>query len=140
MEYTLEYSPLLSHEDDEIILKGINDEAFLAKKMKPMEPLALLIKDKEGQTKGGLKAFTYYGCLYVDSLWIERPWRHLKLGTKLMLEAEEIAKKRGCTFATVTTMDWEAQGFYEKLGYSLEYTRSGYQNDSHMHILRKDLI
>lgn len=56
-----------------------------------------------------------------------------------MLKAEAVGKARLCTFATVHTMDWEALPFYLKLGYSVEFTRTGYQHYSKMFLLRKAL-
>lgn len=56
-----------------------------------------------------------------------------------MLEAEKIGRERLCTFAAVDTMDWEALPFYEKLGYSVEFVRKGFENESKMFMLRKNL-
>ena len=39
----------------------------------------------------------------------------------------------------LTTMDWEALPFYQKLGYQIEYVREGYEKDSKMFVLRKTL-
>ena len=36
-------------------------------------------------------------------------------------------ENRGCTFATVNTMDWEALPFYQKLGYEVECIRDGFE-------------
>ena len=73
----------------------------------------------------------------MDSLWITPPLRHQGWGTKLMKEAEKIGKERGVRFVTVNTMDWEALPFYKKLGYSVEFTREGYDKNSKMFMLRK---
>ncbi len=56
-----------------------------------------------------------------------------------MKEAEKIGHQHGVRFATVNTMDWEALPFYEKLGYSVEFTREGYDKESKMFMLRKHL-
>lgn len=53
--------------------------------------------------------------------------------------SEKIARERKCTFATVNTMDWEALPFYQKLGYSIEFVREGYDKASKMYLLRKEL-
>jgi hypothetical protein len=36
-------------------------------------------------------------------------------------------------------MDWEALPFYQKLGYEVEFTREGFQKNSKMYFLRKEL-
>ena len=58
---------------------------------------------------------------------------------QLMQKAEEIARKRDCLFMTVNTMDFEARPFYEKHGYTVEFTRSGFEKNSVMYFLRKAL-
>jgi ribosomal protein S18 acetylase RimI-like enzyme len=42
-------------------------------------------------------------------------------------------------FVTLTTMDWEALPFYRKLGYEVEFVREGYEKNSKMYALRKNL-
>jgi GNAT superfamily N-acetyltransferase len=137
--YTIE-----PHNPEESTLKallfdGINLEAFKAKKLSPIEPFALCAKNPSGKVLGGINGITYYGCLYIDMLWIESACRHQGLGKALMHHAETLGKARKCHFSTVNTMDWEALGFYKKLGYSIEFTRTGYQNNSICYLLRKDL-
>ena len=56
-----------------------------------------------------------------------------------MHEAEKAEKEHGALFATLNTMDWEALPFYQKLGYSIEFTREGYEKNSKMFMLRKSL-
>jgi ribosomal protein S18 acetylase RimI-like enzyme len=56
-----------------------------------------------------------------------------------MYEAEKIGRKHGALFVTLSPMDWEALPFYQKLGYSIEFTRTGYEKDSKMFMLRKNL-
>ncbi len=46
-----------------------------------------------------------------------------KTGGKIMCEAEMIGKRRGSSFATVNTMDFQALPFYQKLSYEIEFLR-----------------
>src|SRR5690348_12670369 len=43
-------------------------------------------------------------------------------------------------FIAVNTMDFEALGFYIKLGFTVEIERKGFDKNSSMFFLRKDLI
>lgn len=124
---------------DEILFEGINHEAQLAKNLRPMRTFGLCVEDTQQNLVGGATGVTYYGCLYVDMLWLASSLRHKGWGTKLMQEAESIGKEQGCTFATVATMDFEALSFYQKLGYVIEFTREGYANNTKMYMLRKPL-
>jgi ribosomal protein S18 acetylase RimI-like enzyme len=58
---------------------------------------------------------------------------------KLIHAAEELALERKSTFMTVSTMDWEALPFYQKIGYEIEFVREGFEKDSKMFFLRKNL-
>lgn len=91
------------------------------------------------QVFGGASGTLFYGSLYVDSLWIDKTLRHQGWGKKLMCEAEKIGKENDALFVTLNTMDWEALPFYQKLGYSIEFVREGYEKNSKMFMLRKTL-
>ncbi len=135
--YQLEHYDTIPHE--EILFRGISEEAFRAKGLPPIRPFSIFIKDQKQNVLGGVSGTTFYGSLYVDSLWIDASLRHQGWGTKLMHEAEKIGKERGASFVTLNTMDWEALPFYQRLGYSIEFTRKGYEKDSKMFMLRKNL-
>lgn len=120
------------------LFQGINDQAVRRKGMDPIRTFGITLSDDK-KILGGASGVTLYGCLYIDMLWIDESIRNEGYGTKLMQQAEKIGIERGCTFATVNTMDWEALDFYKKLGYEVEFTRSGYKRDSQLFMLRKSL-
>lgn len=124
---------------ENLLFDGINAEAFKAKKLSAIETFAFSIKDKSGHILGGITGITYYSCLYIDMLFVEKEYRKEGLGAHLMTSAETLGKKRNCKFSTVNTMDWEALPFYQKLGYSIEFTRDGYEKNSKLFLLRKSL-
>ncbi len=138
--YHLKYTEANSHEEEAQLLEGIIAEAALAKETDPIRSFAVYIIDQKKNLFGGAKGVTYYGCLYIDLLWVHQNLRSQGWGTKLISAAEKIGKERNCTFATVNTMDWEALPFYQSLGYEVEFTREGYQQSSKMFLLRKGLI
>ena len=82
-------------------------------------PLAVLLRDPCGEIVGGLWGKTGYGWLFIEFLSVPESLRGQDLGTKLMMSAEREARQRGCIGAWLTTFSFQAQGFYEKLGYSL---------------------
>jgi predicted acetyltransferase len=135
--YHLEYYDTILH--GEVLLHGISEEAFRAKELLPILPFSIFIKDNKQNVLGGISGATFYGSLYVDSLWIVPFLRKKGWGTRLMQEAEKIGKERNSRFVTVNTMDWEAVPFYKKLGYSIKFTREGYDKNSKMFLLRKSL-
>lgn len=139
MSYQISYSDMLKPGEDEVLFEGLNFEAFRAKGLKPIKTFAFLIKDEKNEVLGGIKGVTYYGCLFIDTLWVSADLRGKGWGTKLMHAAEKLGRERKCTFSTLSTMDWEGKLFYEKLGYQLEFLREGYEKDSKMYFMRKNL-
>jgi ribosomal protein S18 acetylase RimI-like enzyme len=135
----LEQQDTIPKEYEEVLYQELSDDAFRAKGLSPIRPFSIFLKDGKQKILGGITGTTFYGSLYVDSLWIDTTLRHQGWGTKLMHAAEKIGRERGAQFATLNTMDWEALPFYQKLGYAIEFTREGYQRDSKMFMLRKSL-
>ena len=107
--------------------------------MSPIQSYAFFLRNSTSTILGGIKGTSYYGCLYIDSLWITPALRNKGWGFQLMHEAEKLGKGRNCSFVSLTTMDWEALLFYQKLGYEIEYTREGFEKNSKMFVLRKKL-
>jgi ribosomal protein S18 acetylase RimI-like enzyme len=49
----------------------------------------------------------------------EESYRRSGLGRRLMDESEDEARRLGCRYARVITSDFQAPGFYQKLGYAV---------------------
>lgn len=94
---------------------------------------------EEGKVVGIIMAKTFYGGLHIKHLFLEKEIRGKGYGTTLMEKAMKRGKDLGCSFAYLETLNIQAQGFYEKLGFTLEFTREGYNQGVAMHYLRKPL-
>lgn len=138
-DYHLEYQMETNHDDENVLIEGLHDYDVQKKNMGRIKTFGIFAKDALGTVLGGVTGFNIYGSMYVDMLWIKEDLRSHGLGKKLMTEAEKLGRQRNCTFATLTTMDWEALPFYQKLGYEIEFIREGYANNSKMYLLRKSL-
>lgn len=82
-------------------------------------PLSVLIRDVKGEIVGGLVGKTHWGWLFVSHLWVSEALRGQGYGRQVLLEAEQAAKKRGCSHAYLDTFSFQALGFYERLGYKI---------------------
>jgi GNAT superfamily N-acetyltransferase len=80
-------------------------------------PLAVLLRDADGATVGGLWGRTVHDWLYIELLFVPEAMRGQGLGAELMSCAEAEARARGCLGAWVDTFDDGARALYEKLGY-----------------------
>ena len=138
-KYEILYQEHASVEEEEVLFEGVVQAAAIAKGMSRIRPFAFLVKNRSKAILAGAKGVSLYGCLYVDLLWVAPELRRLGLGSQLMHACERLAQERGCTFVTLTTMDWEALPFYQKLGYEIEFVREGYEKNSKMYALRKNL-
>jgi ribosomal protein S18 acetylase RimI-like enzyme len=118
---------------------GFNLMAKIARDIPPIEPFAYTLTDREGQFQGGIEGMNLFGDLYVRVIYIEEPYRSQGYGTALVEKAEKFARERGCHMITLDTFDWQARPFYEKLGFKLEFIRTGYYNGGKRYYMRKDL-
>ena len=101
--------------------------------------LFLTVTDDKGKIVAGLVARTWWGGLEVQYLWVSDEYRKSGYGRQLMENAEKEALKRGCHMAYVDTFDFQARGFYEKLGYRVYGDLGGYAHRFTRHYLAKEL-
>ncbi|BBE71248.1 GNAT family N-acetyltransferase [Oharaeibacter diazotrophicus] len=78
---------------------------------------AVLEDPATGETVGGLYGEASYGWTYVQLLVVPAAQRGRDLGTRLIAEAEAFARARGSRGVFLDTFEFQARGFYEKLGY-----------------------
>lgn len=100
--------------------------------------IAFTAKEDE-EVIGALSVLTFYGALWIKYLFIKEEYWGIEIGKQLIDRAIQFAKEQNLTFIFVETLSFQALGFYQKLGFELEFTRTGYQNGISFHYLRKDL-
>ncbi|MEV7992536.1 N-acetyltransferase [Streptomyces sp. NPDC086077] len=90
-------------------------------------PLHVWVLDATGDLAGGLVGHTWATWLHVTYLWVDGRHRGSGLGSRLLTEAERIAReKRRCTAARVETWDFQAPDFYRRHGYEVVGTIPDY--------------
>ena len=111
---------LSEHED--IPLRDVihqNFDAHSVAKGLPSDFRPLVIRvERDGVLLGGLMGRTGRGLLSVDYLALPMAEQGSGLGSRLMAMAEAEAVRRGCHEALLYTVQFQAPGFYEKLGYT----------------------
>ena len=82
--------------------------------------LAVLVRDPETRNVvGGLLGRTSLGLLRVERFFLPEKSRRGGLGRRLLAMAEEEARHRGCTRAALSTIHFQAPGFYLKQGWEV---------------------
>ena len=82
-------------------------------------PLAVLLHDVAEQVIGGLWGWTVYSWLCINMVFVPKTMRHHGLGSGLIRAAESEARSRGCVGMQVDTFGFQAQPFYEGLGFTV---------------------
>jgi GNAT superfamily N-acetyltransferase len=81
-------------------------------------PLAVLISDAAmGEVIGGALGRTSLGLCFIDLIYVPDTLRGQDVGTGIMQQAEDEARRRGCRAVVLYTISFQAPGFYAKRGY-----------------------
>ena len=82
--------------------------------------LAVLASDPETKrVVGGLLGRTSLGLLRVERFFLPEDLRRTRLGSRILAMAEQEARRRGCTRAVLSTLHFQAPGFYLKQGWEV---------------------
>jgi GNAT superfamily N-acetyltransferase len=83
-------------------------------------PLAIFVRGPETQkVVGGLLGRTSLGLLTVERFFLPEELRRGGLGSRILALAEEEGRRRGCTRAVLSTVHFQAPGFYLKQGWEV---------------------
>jgi GNAT superfamily N-acetyltransferase len=117
-------------------LRGFNRAAMAQSERRHFN---VVLRDADGQVRGGLLASIRFDVMNIQDLFVEEPLRRGGYGARLMAMAETEAKNRGVQLACVMTLSWQARPFYEKQGYEI-FAELPYLNGTHnLYWLKKPL-
>jgi len=124
-------------EDLDFLDQKLNEE-FVGKR--EVRSFGFFIRNGDGEIIAGCAGRMGFKSIYTGQLWVHPSYRKQNLGRKLMDKMHELGRKFGCYFATVGALDFQgSRGFYEKLGYVVEYKGEGYVDNSTCFFLKKTL-
>ncbi|MGK3141032.1 GNAT family N-acetyltransferase [Pantoea sp. C2G6] len=104
-----------------------------------IKSIGVFITDGQGSKRAGLTGSTAGNWLRIEMLWVSEALRGQGVGSQLIQAAEQEARARGCRFAQVDTVSFQARPFYEKLGYTLRFSLADYPRHHQRHYLTKAL-
>lgn len=117
-------------------LRGYN-QAFVPQ-ITP-EKLATFVKTDTGEVLGGCYGVINWGWLYIEWLWCHENIRGQGYGTQFITAMENYALSKGISHIKLETADFQALGFYQKLGYSIYGTLENYPIGHTYYCLKKVL-
>ena len=74
---------------------------------------------KDEKAIGGAIGFIDYSWYFLDLLWIEEEYRGQDVGTILIRKIENYSMENNLIGIRMETWDFQARGFYEKMGYEV---------------------
>jgi GNAT superfamily N-acetyltransferase len=117
MKYTLSLTDIADDEVRKAVVAPLTE--YNSSQAGPSEnrQIAILVKDHTDSVIGGLWGHTGYDWLFIQLLVVPTDLRGRGVGTEIMKIAEREALLRGCHGAWLDTFEFQARGFYERLGY-----------------------
>ena len=111
----------LSEDDPACATLAVNLMQFNQTHARPYDflPLRLAHYDAQGNLRAGLLGATGWGWLHIDVLFVDASVRTRGVGKALVQQACADARARGCVGALLDTFDFQARGFYQKLGFEV---------------------
>ena len=96
--------------------KWINDNTQIKPSAKKYYNFEVLDNDN---IVGGAVGVIQFGWYFLENLWIDEKYRGKNIGTLLIKKIEDCAKKNNAIGVRTETWNFQAKGFYEKMGYTL---------------------
>ena len=107
--------------------------------VKQKKPLVVLLEDEHETMLAGASARTFGDWLLIENIWVSASLRGQHIGTDLLQQLEASAIARGCKFALLDTLEFQARPFYEKLGYEVRWVQEGYPKTGCKYFMVKNL-
>ncbi|HHF0524607.1 TPA: GNAT family N-acetyltransferase [Legionella anisa] len=104
------------------------------------KPFIIYAKNDTSEILGGIKGDIFGTLCRVFTVWIHEKQRRKGLGRELFVKLDAFAKENNCKMIQLDTAEFQAKGFYEKLGYQVIATLPDNFMGYTSYILRKYLI
>ncbi|QMT60331.1 N-acetyltransferase [Legionella sp. PC997] len=135
---------IIDFKENEAISKIINEnlkkynESIIGKY--EAKPFIIYVQNDSSEICGGIKGDVFGPLCRVFTVWVHEEYRRKGLGRDLFATLETFAKENNCTMIQLDTAEFQAKGFYEKLGYQVIATLPDNFIGYTSYILRKKLM
>ena len=119
--------------------KKIDEYNWQHWEVKERLPVAVQIKNDQGDIIAGAAARSFGDWLLLDTLWVSDTLRGQNIGSKILKKIEHAGRERGCKRCLLDTLNFQAMPFYEKHGYVTQWVQEGYPKIGCKYFMVKDL-
>lgn len=91
--------------------------------------IAGCVRNESGEVIAGYNGYTWGGYCELAHVWVHERHRGQGLGSLLLRAAESEARARGCLQIVLATHDFQAPGFYDRMGYDRKFVLEGRPRD-----------
>ena len=99
----------------------------------------MFLRDEAQRIIAGAAGHTWGETCELRQVWVSEHLRRQGVGRQFLAEAEAEAVRRGCRQLVLTTHSFQAQHFYEKLGFTVVSEVSDFPRGHSQLLLRKPL-
>jgi ribosomal protein S18 acetylase RimI-like enzyme len=117
--------------------QGLDDHNAVVAPIDGVRPLAVFATGSASEVVGGAIGRTWGGCCELKRLWVKKASRGSGIGSELVRRFEQEGRTRGCNVFYLTTLSYQAPGFYRSLGYEQFAEVSGYPNGIKKYLMQK---
>jgi len=103
------------------------------------KPIAVQVKNEDGEVLAGSAGRTFGNWLQISTLWVSEELRGQNIGSQLLDKMESAAKQRGCIKSILDTLNFQAMPFYEKHGYVTQWVQQDYPKTGCKYFMVKTL-
>lgn len=126
---------------DEIQNK-INDDFYQYQKETtgmPENKIVAFTARIDGKLIGVVSVMIKWSQLHIKTMIVDSAFRKQGIGSKLIKKVLEYGKEHNCVNVFVETSNFQAPEFYKKMGFIVEFIRTGYSNGYSYYYLRYNL-
>ncbi len=122
------------------IEKKIEEFNLASWEVKEQVSLAVAVYGEKQELLAGAAARTFGYWLLVDNIWVSEHLRGKNIGSQILQGLEKAAIARGCKFALLDTLNFQAKPFYEKFGYEVQWVQENYPKEGCKYFMVKQLV
>jgi ribosomal protein S18 acetylase RimI-like enzyme len=89
---------------------------------------SMIMTNENGIILGYLTAYTIFGEICLDELWIDSNYRRKGYGRQLLKKLEQQFVGKGFWNINLCTSEYQAPEFYKKCGFELEFVRKNHHH------------